>query len=60
MTLNFRVLLHFLPQDLHYKYAGTWLGSIWSIIYPLVYIRIFILVFAKIMGVKLALLGLML
>ena len=58
MTLKFGVLLHFLRQDLQHKYAGTWLGSIWSIIYPLVYISIFIVVFAKIMGAKLALLGL--
>ena len=58
MVFKAGVLLHFLRQDLQHKYAGTWLGSIWSIVYPLVYISIFILVFAKIMGAKLALLGL--
>jgi lipopolysaccharide transport system permease protein len=52
------VLVYFLRQDLQHKYADTWLGSIWSILYPLVYICIFVLVFSKIMGAKLALLGL--
>ncbi len=53
--MNKSLLLNFSKQDLIDRYSGSILGGAWSFILPLVNIMIFILVFSKIMGAKLAL-----
>lgn len=57
--MNWHLTLHFMRQELTHKYAQTLLGGLWSVIYPLIYIAIFILVFSKIMGAKLSIDGLL-
>lgn len=57
--MNWHLTLHFMRQELAHKYAQTFLGGLWSVIYPLIYIAIFILVFSKIMGAKLSIDGLL-
>jgi len=55
--LNISLLLNFTKQDLIDRYSGSILGGAWSFILPLVNILIFVLVFSKIMGAKLAVFG---
>lgn len=40
-------------RDLWERYSGSSLGAIWSIIYPLVTVFIYLIIFASIMGAKL-------
>lgn len=47
------VILTFTRQDLIEKYSGSILGSLWSLLLPLVNILIFTIVFSKIMGARL-------
>lgn len=54
---QWHVLLGFVRQDLIDRYSGSILGGGWSLVMPLVQILIFTLVFSKIMGMKLAMLG---
>ena len=46
-------LAHFTRQDLVDRYAGSALGAIWTIIFPLVNICVFIFVFSAIMRARL-------
>jgi len=46
-------LLHFTKQDLVDRYAGSALGAVWTLIFPLVNIFIFIFVFSAIMQARL-------
>lgn len=55
--MNLALLLHFSRQDLLDRYAASILGGLWTFIYPLVNILIFIFVFSKIMGARLASFG---
>ena len=55
--MNLSLLLNFTRQDLIDRYSGSILGGAWSFILPLVNILIFVLVFSKIMGAKLAIFG---
>jgi lipopolysaccharide transport system permease protein len=52
------VIITFARQDLIEKYSGSILGSLWSLLMPLVNILIFTIVFSKIMGARLAMAGL--
>lgn len=52
------VIITFARQDLVEKYSGSILGSLWSLLLPLVNILIFTIVFSKIMGARLAMAGL--
>ncbi len=47
------LLLEFARRDLWEKYSGSSLGAIWSVIFPLVTVFIFLIIFANIMGVRL-------
>ncbi len=51
------VILTFTRQDLIEKYSGSILGSLWSLLMPLVNILIFTIVFSKIMGARLEMAG---
>ncbi|HCO61628.1 MAG TPA: ABC transporter permease [Porticoccaceae bacterium] len=55
--MNVSLLLHFVRQDLIDRYAGSVLGGAWSFFLPLAQILIFTLVFSKIMGARLEVLG---
>jgi lipopolysaccharide transport system permease protein len=55
--LNPVLLLTFTRQDLVDRYSTSLLGGLWTLINPLVQILIFTLVFSKIMGARLATLG---
>jgi len=55
--MNLPLILNFTKQDLIDRYSGSVLGGLWSFILPLVNILIFILIFSKIMGAKLAVFG---
>lgn len=55
--MNISLLLHFVRQDLIDRYAGSVLGGAWSFFLPLAQILIFTLVFSKIMGARLEVLG---
>jgi lipopolysaccharide transport system permease protein len=55
--VNVPLLLHFARQDLLDRYASSILGGLWTFIFPLVNILIFIFVFSKIMGARLASFG---
>ncbi len=57
MKRNLGLVFHFARQDLIDRYSGSILGGSWSFIMPLVHILIFVLVFSKIMGAKLAFFG---
>lgn len=52
------VILTFTRQDLIEKYSGSILGSLWSLLMPLVNILIFTIIFSKIMGARLSVTGL--
>jgi len=51
------LIYSFVKQDLVDRYSGSLLGGAWSFIMPLVNIMIFVLVFSKIMGARLEVLG---
>lgn len=51
------LVYNFVKQDLVDRYSGSVLGGAWSFIMPLVNIMIFVLVFSKIMGARLEVLG---
>jgi lipopolysaccharide transport system permease protein len=55
--MNLSLILNFAKQDLIDRYSGSILGGLWSFIMPLVNIFIFVLIFSKIMGAKLAAFG---
>jgi len=55
MTLS--LILNFTKKNLVDRYSGSLLGGLWAFIMPLVNISVFILVFSKIMGAKLAAVG---
>lgn len=55
--MNNALLINLARQELVDRYAGSVLGSGWAILRPLVNILIFVLVFSKVMGARLALLG---
>lgn len=47
------LLFEFARRDLWEKYSGSSLGAIWSVIFPLVTVFIFLIIFANIMGARL-------
>lgn len=53
--MNKTLIIKFVKQELVYRYSGSLLGAIWSIIFPLINIMIFILVFSKLIGAKIPL-----
>ena len=55
--MNLSLLLHFVRQDLVDRHAGSALGWLWTLIVPLANILIFTLVFSRIMGARLEMLG---
>ena len=55
--MNRALLVNFTRQDLIDRYSGSMLGGAWSFIMPLVNIMIFVLIFSKIMGARLEILG---
>ncbi len=52
--MQISLILHFAKQDMVDKYRNSLLGVLWNVILPLTMIFIFIFVFSKIMGAKLA------
>jgi lipopolysaccharide transport system permease protein len=52
------VIINLAKQDLFDRYAGSVFGGMWAIIRPFVNMLIFILIFSKVMGARLALAGL--
>ena len=56
--MNPGLLMHFVRQDLVDRHAGSALGAIWTLLLPLANILIFTLVFSRIMGARLEMLGL--
>ncbi|MBY4676798.1 ABC transporter permease [Marinobacterium arenosum] len=55
--MNKALLINFVRQDLIDRYSGSLLGGAWSFVMPLVNILIFVLIFSKIMGARLEILG---
>ncbi|MFP4129334.1 MAG: ABC transporter permease [Halorhodospira sp.] len=55
--ISWAILAHFVRQDLVDRYAGSVLGGLWSLINPLANILIFTLIFSKVMGAKIEMLG---
>jgi len=55
--MNLPLIYNFTKQDLVDRYSGSVLGGLWSFIFPLVNIIIFVLIFSKIMGAKLEAFG---
>ncbi|MEA3299545.1 MAG: ABC transporter permease [Pseudomonadota bacterium] len=55
--MNPGLLLHFVRQDLVDRHAGSALGALWTLLLPLANILIFTLVFSRIMGARLEMLG---
>lgn len=53
LTSQLPLLLEFARRDLWEKYSGSSLGAIWSVIFPLVTVFIFLVIFANIMGARL-------
>jgi len=51
------LIMYLVKQDLIDSYSGSILGGLWSFIIPLVNITVFIVIFSKIMGAKLNVLG---
>src|SRR5690606_9780429 len=51
------LLLHFVRQDLVDRHAASALGALWTLLIPLANILIFTLVFSRIMGARLEMLG---
>lgn len=51
--MNTAQLLHFTKQDLVDRYAGSALGAVWTLIFPLVNIFVFVFVFSGIMQARL-------
>src|SRR5690606_1452611 len=56
-AVNPGLLLHFVRQDLVDRHAGSALGALWTLLLPLANILIFTLVFSRIMGARLEMLG---
>lgn len=52
-----KLIWDFVVRDYKSKFAGSMLGFVWNIIFPLVTIVMYALVFSKIMGAKLAIMG---
>ncbi len=55
--MNVALIMTFTRQDLVDRYASSLLGSVWTLINPLVQILIYTLIFSKIMGARLSDLG---
>lgn len=53
--MNKSLIIKFVKQELVYRYSGSLLGAIWSFIFPLINIMIFILVFSKLIGARIPL-----
>src|SRR5690606_40571368 len=51
------LLLHFVRQDLVDRHAASALGALWTLLIPLANILIFTLVFSRLMGARLEMLG---
>lgn len=54
---NLAITLQLAREELIDRYSGSILGRIWTLITPLAYILVFILVFSRIMGARLESLG---
>jgi lipopolysaccharide transport system permease protein len=50
---QFPLLWELAKRDLWERYSGSSLGAVWSIIYPLVTVFIYLIIFANIMGTRL-------
>lgn len=53
LTYHMPLLWELAKRDLWERYSGSSLGALWSIIYPLVTVFIYLVIFANIMGAKL-------
>ena len=53
LTNQFPLLWELAKRDLWERYSGSSLGAVWSIIYPLVTIFIYLVIFSSIMGARL-------
>lgn len=53
MILNFRLILELTKRDFIERYSGSALGFIWSFIYPLINILIYMIIFGNLMGARL-------
>lgn len=54
---NLAIVLQLTREELVDRYSGSLLGRTWTLITPLAYILVFILVFSKVMGARLESLG---
>lgn len=54
---NIAIILQLMREELIDRYSGSVLGRTWTLITPLAYILVFILVFSKVMGARLENLG---
>ncbi len=50
---NFSLILELTKRDFTERFAGSVLGSLWSFIWPLVNLFIYIVIFSKVMGARL-------
>jgi lipopolysaccharide transport system permease protein len=53
-NINIPLIIEFVKRDFTEKFAGSVLGSMWSFIWPLVNIMIWVIIFSKLMGAQLA------
>lgn len=53
LSSQFPLLWELAKRDLWERYSGSSLGALWSVIYPLVTVFIYLVIFASIMGAKL-------